>query len=139
MPDKTKPMLLCLDLEKGSETLAHYVGARAMHCNQTVHVLYVHPKAHGGPAFEDAQAHLDRLVTANFADVIVEAVAIRHGLPEETIVAYAKEYAVDPIVLGRRQRSTIERIHVGSTTSAVISLATGPVLIVPIDFSENLS
>jgi len=91
------------------------------------------------PAFENAQAHLDRLVTANLADVIVEAVAIRHGLPEETIVAYAKEYAVDPIVLGRRQRSTIERIHVGSTTSAVISLATGPVLIVPIDFSENLS
>jgi len=94
MPDKRQPMLLCLDLEKGSETLTHYAGARAMHCNQTVHVLYVHPKAHAGPAFEDALAHLDRLVTANLADVIVEAVAIRHGLPEEAIVAYAKKYAV---------------------------------------------
>lgn len=139
MPDKTQPMLLCLDLEKGSETLTHYASARAIHCNQTVHVLYVHPKAHAGPAFEYAQAHLDRLVTAKLVDVIVEAVTIGHGLTEETIVAYAKKYEVDPIVLGRRQRSTIERIHVGSTTSAVISLATSPVLIVPIDFLENVS
>jgi nucleotide-binding universal stress UspA family protein len=132
-------MLLCLDLERGSDALARYAGARAMHCKQNVHVLYVHPKADNGPAWEDAQARLDRLVTANLADVTVEAVVIRHGLPEEMIVAYAKKYANDPVVLGRRQRSTIERIHVGSTTSAVISLATTPVLIVPVDFSENVS
>jgi len=61
------------------------------------------------------------------------------GILAALFVAYAKEYAVDPIVLGRRQRSTIEHIHVGSTTNAMISLATGPVLIVPIGFSENVS
>jgi nucleotide-binding universal stress UspA family protein len=127
-------MLLCLDLEKGSDALARYAGARAVHCNQTVHVLYVHPKAGRGPAVEDFQARLDRLVTANLADGTVESVVIRRGLPDETIVAHANEFGVDPIVLGRRQRSTIERIHIGSTTSAVISLATSPVLIVPIDF-----
>ncbi len=139
MPAKTQPMLLCLDLEEGSETLARYAAARAALCNQPVHVLYVRPKAEGGPAIEDAQARLDKLVTDALGDVTVEAVAIRTGLPEETIVAYAREYAVDTIVLGRRQRSTVERIHVGSTTSAVISLASSPVLVVPLNFSEDIS
>ena len=139
MPAKTQPMLLCLDLEEGSEALARYAATRAANCNQPVHVLYVCPKAEGGPAIEDAQARLDTLVTDALGDVTVEALAIRPGLPEETIAAYAREYAVDTIVLGRRERSTVERIHVGSTTSAVISLATSPVLVVPLDFSGDIS
>lgn len=35
MRDRTQPMLLCLDLEKGSDALARYAAARAVHCNQT--------------------------------------------------------------------------------------------------------
>ena len=139
MPAKPHSMRLCQDLKQGSQTLARYAGARAAHCSQPVHVLYVHPKAHGDPAIEDAQTRLDKLGTQTLADVTVEAVAIRRGLPEETIVTYAKEYAVDPIVLGRRQRSMGERTQVGSTTSAVISLAASPVLVVPLDFSEGVS
>jgi len=89
--------------------------------------------------FRLIRTRVDRLVTALLPHVAVEAVAIRAGLPEETITAYGEEYPMDPIVLGRRQRSMVERIHVGSTTSAVISLASCPVLVVPLHFSEDIS
>ncbi|MDY6990493.1 MAG: universal stress protein [Thermodesulfobacteriota bacterium] len=139
MSAKMQPMLLCLDLGQGSEALARYVAARAASCNQPVHVLHVCPKGASRSAIEEARARLDRLVTTLLSHVAVEAVAIRAGLPEETIAAYGEEYPIGPIVLGRRQRSMVERIHVGSTTSAVISLASCPVLVVPLRFSEDIS
>ena len=136
MTNDTQPLLLCMDLQEGSETLARYVAKRVGHCAQSLHVLYVHPKS-GGPAIEDAQAQLDALVAEALADVNIESVTLRHGLPEEAIIAYAKEHNIDPIVLGRRRRSTVERIYVGSTTSAVISLAPCPVLVVPLSLVEQ--
>ncbi len=136
MPNDNQPLLLCVDLQQGSETLARYIARRISHCVQPLHVLYVHPK-NGGPAIEDTQAQLDALVVEVLAGVSIKLVTLRHDLPEEAIVAYAKEHAVDPIVLGRRQRSTVERIYVGSTTSAVISLAPCPVLVVPLNLVEQ--
>ncbi|MDY6837730.1 MAG: universal stress protein [Thermodesulfobacteriota bacterium] len=139
MSAKTQPMLLCLDLDEGSEALARYVAVRAACYKQAVHVLHVCPKGASTSAIEEARVRLKGLVTAFLEQVAVEAVAIRAGLPEETIAAYVKEYPVDPIVLGRRKRSMVERMQVGSTTSTVISLACCPVLVVPLDFSEESS
>ena len=57
---------------------------------------------------------------------------IEVGIPEDVIVAVAQRLASGPILLGRRRRETVERIYVGSTTSAVISLARRPVLVIPL-------
>ncbi len=136
MPNDALPMLLCVDLQQGSETLARYVAERITRFPQPLHVLYVHPES-GSLSFENAQLQLDALVNETLAGVSIESVILRQGLPEEIIVAYAKECAVDSIVLGRRRRSTVERIYVGSTTSAVISLAPCPVLVVPLILEEQ--
>ncbi len=133
IPSIQGPILLCLDLEAGCETLAQYAAAYAARCGQPLHVLYVMSKALGKAAQEAALQRLQQLVDQTLAEVIVEAVVIRRGLPEEVIVAYAGEHCVDQIILGRCQRSTKHHTYVNSTTSAVISLAHSPVLLVPLN------
>jgi len=125
-----QPMLLCLDLEEGSESLAGQTAGYSSRCNQPLHVLHVIPKG-GVEQEKTAMERLRRLVDKVLASVNVEAVGIRHGVPEDSIVAYAKEHGTVPVILGRRFR-TRERIYVGSTTSAVISMSPAPVLVVPL-------
>lgn len=65
--------------------------------------------------------------------VPVAAVSVRSGLPEDCIIEYAREEMEGPVImLGRRERSIADRIYVGSTTSAVISLSEYPVMVVPL-------
>ncbi len=136
IPSIQGPILLCLDLEAGCATLARYAAAYAARCGQPLHVLYVMSKALGEEAQEAALQRLQQLVAQTLAEVVVEAVVLRRGLPEEVIVPYAGEHCVDQIILGRRQRSTKHHTYVNSTTSVVISLTHSPVLIVPLNVVE---
>lgn len=126
-----EPILLCLDLEEGSGLLAMQTARYSLRCNQPLHVLHVMTKGRAEKE-KTAMERLKRLVDKSLPDINVEAVVIRHGLPEDDIVAYAQETSASPIVLGRRSR-TREHVYVGSTTSAVISMASAPVLVIPLD------
>lgn len=131
MSDKKPALLLCLDLEEGSEDLARYVAGMTRSRGQPLHLLHVEPTG-GSPVIKNCKARLKNLAVGPLAGVKVEAIVIRRGLAEDEIIAYAKEHDVDPIVIGRRRRRAIERIYVGSTTSAVLSLTSCPVLVVPL-------
>ncbi len=136
MPDRPSPLspiLLCLDLERGYEMLVRYAATYAARSGQPVHVLYVMPRPSPEAEQHAVQERLKRLVATTLPGALVTTVVVRRGRPEEEIVTYAREHSADPIVLGRRQRSSRERLHIGSTTSAVIALAPGPVLVVPLD------
>ena len=124
-------LLLCLDLEKGSEAMARYAADVADHCGQKIHVFYVEPTG-GISVIKDARACLEKLMAKTIPDGNIGNIVIRQGLAEDEIIAYAGQYDFDFIVLGRRQRSAVERIYVGSTTSAVLSLVSIPVLVVPL-------
>ena len=133
MPEQEPaPLLLCLDLETGSEALARQAAELARRCRRPVRILHV---SDGHPAAEERkgiEAALARICEEMLAGIEITGVEIRQGLPEETIVEAAGECDATMILLGRRQRSAVERIYVGSTTSAVISLARRPVLVVPV-------
>ena len=133
MPEQEPaPLLLCLDLEAGSEALARQAAELARRCRRPVRILHV---SDGHPAAEERkgiEAALARICEEMLAGIEITGVEIRQGLPEETIVEAAGECDATMILLGRRQRSAVERIYVGSTTSAVISLARRPVLVVPV-------
>lgn len=122
-------MLLCLDLEPGSEALARHAAARAARCRQSVLVLHVRQRPDDGTAASAVRALANDLLGASVAHQAL----IAEGVAEDAIVRIAREHDVDLIVLGRRQRTTVEQIYVGSTTSAVIALARRPVLVVPVD------
>jgi len=124
-------MLLCLDLEQGSRTLARYTAELARRCDQNIHLFYVGPSG-GSPVIKNPRARLEAIAAETMQGINVEAIILRQGLAEDEIIAYARGCAIAPIVIGRRQRSAVERIYVGSTTSAVLSLASCPVLVVPL-------
>jgi nucleotide-binding universal stress UspA family protein len=132
MQSKLPPMLLCVDLEADSEILANYAAKYAMHCRQSLHVLYVIPQA-SRQTDAEARQRLKALVDKTLDRVKVEAIVLRRGVPEDEILSYAESHPCDPVMLGHRHRSTVERIYVGSTTRTVLSLSPRPILVVPID------
>ncbi len=122
-----RPLLLCLDMEADSETLCRLAWQRAQRCSQPLHVLHV-LQADGDEA--EARGRLKELLTRCGASA--ETVSIVAGVPEVVIPQVAERSRAAPLVLGRRHRPTVERIYVGSTTSAVISQARVPVLVIPL-------
>ncbi len=132
MPDEKRPILLCLDLEAGSEELARHAAIYAKSMNRPMHVLYVLPDR--SPETEPvAQARLKRFTDATMEGLEPESVVVRRGCVEEEIAGYIREKGMDMVILGHRQKARRERIYVGSSVRTVISLAPVPVLVVPID------
>ena len=60
----------------------------------------------------------------------VESVCVQ-GHPSTTILAHAKEYAADYIVLGSHGHTAFHDLIAGSTASGVLKRATCPVIVVP--------
>lgn len=56
--------------------------------------------------------------------------ATRQGFPDREIVAYAKEFEMDLIVIGTHGRKGIARLLMGSTAENIIRSAPAPVLTV---------
>jgi nucleotide-binding universal stress UspA family protein len=57
--------------------------------------------------------------------------ALREGAADENIVAYAKEYEIDLIVMSTHGHSGFKRFLLGSVTDRVIRAGQTPVLVVP--------
>ena len=59
-------------------------------------------------------------------------VLIREGNPSELLVQLAEKHHCDLIILGRRGKSTLEKILVGSVAERVVGESSVPVMLVPI-------
>jgi nucleotide-binding universal stress UspA family protein len=132
MNHKKRPVLLCLDLEAGSEELARFTATFIKHSGQSLHVLHVIPQS-SSEEEETARERLKSLVNKNLAGVNIKALVALRGVIEEQIVNYIGEKNTDIVILGHRHKAKRERVYVGSTVRTVISLAPGPVLVIPID------
>lgn len=130
--NKDHALLLCIDLEAGSTALVRFACSFARRCNQAVRVLHVLPAGMPKDAAVNHGEQLHFLLARMGLETAQIPIEILEGIPENAILSAAREHDVDAIILGRRRRSPIERIYVGSTTSAVISQAPCPVLVVPL-------
>jgi len=131
-PDDVSPLLLCLDLEFGSEQLIDYAARHARRCALPLRVLHASRAALDEKKHQQLQARIHELIDHPLEGLRLQAIDIETGEAEDIIVEVARRHDADLILLGRRHRTTADRIYVGSTTSAVISLATKPVLVVPV-------
>jgi len=128
----TCTILLCLDLEEGTRELAEYCNQCAQDWDCAVQVIHIHSDE--GQGIKDAESYLNAIVDETLNNVKVSQVKIVIGTPEEHIIEFANEISDVPIImLGKRKRRIADRIYVGSTTSAVISLSNHPVLVVPLN------
>lgn len=71
--------------------------------------------------------HVRREAKRNDVDVTTTT---RRGTPDEEILAYADEAAVDMIVMGTAGRTGLNRVLVGSVTERIVRNATVPVVTV---------
>ncbi|MFQ5465787.1 MAG: universal stress protein, partial [Thermodesulfobacteriota bacterium] len=104
MPDDNGTILLCLDLEAGSEELARKAAGYASRLESPLHVLYVLPQS-SGETEDAARGRLKELTDGALEGVDVLAVVVRRGCVEDHIMDYAAENAVDMVVLGHRHRA----------------------------------
>jgi nucleotide-binding universal stress UspA family protein len=72
-----------------------------------------------------------RLIDNDPDPLQVRPVVLTSNAPALTIVQYAKEMAIDLIVMGTHGRSGFERLALGSVTEKILRKATCPVLAVP--------
>ncbi len=135
MYDDRRPILLCLDLEAGSDVLARIGAGYARRLGQPLHILYVLPRS-GGETEDAAMERLQGLVAGAIGGVDSDILVVRKGCIEEQIVDYVKENAIDMVILGHRHKARRERVYVGSTVKTVISLAPGRILVVPVNDEE---
>lgn len=127
----TNTILLCLDLEEGSRELAEYCNQCAQDWDYVVEVIHIHSDE--GQETNDAESYLKALVNETLNNVKVSTVKVVVGSPEEHIIDFANKLSNTPVImLGKRKRRIADRMYVGSTTSAVITLSNYPVLVVPL-------
>ncbi len=126
------PLLLCLDLEAGSDELAAAAAQMAARCALAIRVLHVMQSPLGEADRRHREDQLRALCRKRLPPIAPEHLHLISGVPEDVIIETANRFDTGPILLGRRQRKTVERIYVGSTTSAVIALARRPVLVIPL-------
>lgn len=138
-PDDVSPLLLCLDLEAGSEQLIDYAARHARRCTLPLRMLHASRAALNEAKHQQILARIHELIDRPLSGLRLQAIDIESGVAEDIIVEVARRHDVNLILLGRRHRTTAERIYVGSTTSAVISLATQPVLVVPVDSEPEVA
>jgi nucleotide-binding universal stress UspA family protein len=77
-----------------------------------------------------AQQQLRDMVQANRWNGIQPEMVVHKGLVPETIVTFAKNQAVDLIVMGTHGRQGLDRIAMGSVTEKVLRKSHCPVLVV---------
>jgi nucleotide-binding universal stress UspA family protein len=145
-------ILLSTDGTVASEQAeSHAIELAAAH-DATLHVLYVVDEevvtAYSGDEYVDEAEgpehglveHGEETISAlrsQASEQGVEVVdAINHGRPDETIIEYADDNAVDLIVLGTKRQPEEYRALLGSVTDRVLRLATQPVTVVKTETSE---
>jgi nucleotide-binding universal stress UspA family protein len=138
-------ILLPTDFSPLAVQSSRFAASIAAAYNSTLHVVHVISTAalaavagEGGPVMplpSRAQLldELDRFVKAHLAGFrgrIEQAVV--SGLPYEQLPRYAREHAIDLIVIGTHARGLVNRIFFGSTSKSVVEHAPCPVLMVPL-------
>jgi nucleotide-binding universal stress UspA family protein len=133
MVENREMLLLCIDLEPGSEVLAQSAVRFAHQCNLQVLVLHVCSYFVSADAQEQVQSRLQQFIERTMQNVPVYDAHVVMGKPEQAILQYASDKDIQCIILGKRKRTTVDRTHVRSTSYDVIAEARVPVLIIPVD------
>ncbi|HEX5219054.1 MAG TPA: universal stress protein [Verrucomicrobiae bacterium] len=143
-PAKVRTILLPLDFTESARDAFGYALSVAKAWNASIVLLHVvdatypgaflhAPGRRGFKAKVDLRARekLDTFVKAEAHRSVPIRCVVRHGVPDYEILRLAETMDIDLIVLGRRRRSALSRLMLGSVTHDVIDAAPCPVAIVP--------
>jgi nucleotide-binding universal stress UspA family protein len=139
-------ILVPTDFSEPSTAALRYAVALAEAFESTLHVLHVieNPYMAMGPAElyvappvnfigeleKEAERRLAEAVTPDERARFHVREMTRHGRPHEEIDGYAKENAIDLIVMGTHGRTALAHLLIGSVAEKVVRTAPCPVLTV---------
>ena len=138
-------VLLATDLSEASDDAFLYARTLARSCHATLHLLYVAEdlltRYDAGVQMmlsadvqreleDDARKQLERLASQAAGDAPVRAVLRTSNATAAAITDYARDAAIDLIVLGTHGRRGVSHLLLGSVAERVSRTAPCPVLIV---------
>lgn len=82
-----------------------------------------------GEAQEKGKRRLDKVLPLIPEGITVHEV-VKVGNPSETLLDLSECYDIDMVIMGRRGKSTLERLSMGSVSQYMVSNAHCPVLVV---------
>jgi nucleotide-binding universal stress UspA family protein len=138
-------VLLATDLSEASDDAFLYARTLARSCHATLHLLYVAEdlltRYDAGVQMmlsadvqreleDDARKQLERLASQAAGDAPVRAVLRTSNATAAAVTDYARDAAIDLIVLGTHGRRGVSHLLLGSVAERVSRTAPCPVLIV---------
>lgn len=141
-----KKMVVGCDLSSATSPALEYGRYFAKFFNAEIHLLHtlespvnedIVDKTEG--SYSEVQQTLQQRIYGQLLDLYKNEknenfkfkVALRTGMPGETLIKYVKQEAADLMIVGIKRHGAIEKFLVGSTTEAVIRHSSCPVLVVP--------
>jgi nucleotide-binding universal stress UspA family protein len=142
-----KNILVATDFGEASDAALTYGRALARCFRSTLHVVHVcenvFTRGLGSDAYvavfpdlqkdveDTTRKQLDELLTADDrTSLAATAVVLTSNMPAMALVEYAKEAAIDLIVMGTHGRGTVAHLLMGSVAEKVVRTAPCPVLTV---------
>lgn len=132
-------LLLATDGSEGAKRATDHAIELAYRLEATLHILSVseegpHSTEKRDEMRSDPQSEAEEAVAEaehEAADAGIEVTtAVRKGVPQEEIVAFADEHGIDMIVVGTVGRSGLDKLVVGSVAEEVVQSASVPVVTV---------
>ena len=140
-----KSILVATDFGEASDVALSYGRELARTFNSTLHVLHVADDVYvrlGGDAYaaalpdlqkdieDGARRQLDALLVDNDSTPEIKKAVITSGAPAASIVQYARDLAIDLIIVGTHGRGAMAHLLMGSVAERVVRTAPCPVLTV---------
>ncbi|RPI52907.1 MAG: universal stress protein [Acidobacteria bacterium] len=143
-PAKPSRILVPTDFSEAAEAAKMYALMIAEGFGATLHILHVLPESGDfGEGLDAAQmselmeharrgAHqrLDHLLAPHERESVRAQLALEFGRPTAKIVDYARDNAIDLIVIGSHGRNAIDKWWFGSVAQGVLLRAACPVIMV---------
>jgi nucleotide-binding universal stress UspA family protein len=132
-------LLLATDGSDGARQAADHAIALADQLGAALHIVSVSEDGpHGSEKRDQMRADLEDRAVESIKHAEEKAAGhgidvrttVRHGVPQEEIVAAAEEHDVDLVVVGTVGRSGLDQLIVGSVAEEVVRNASAPVVTV---------
>jgi nucleotide-binding universal stress UspA family protein len=125
-------VLFATDYSAASQSAGRVASGMARTSRARLHVVHVvPPKIAPGLAMDGLRDAVARL-----GDAVEPQIALLTGDPAAAIVTYARDMAIDLIVIGTHGRTGVSRALLGSVAEHVVRTAPCPVLTVPVAVAD---
>ncbi len=132
-------ILLAYDGKPSSEKALDYAIRHSMNYSEPLYILTVVSKDQMDPDDPDetVREYMESAQREAASQGATVHTIIQVGKPDETVIEVADLYKCDTIIVGRSNRSSLDRLFLGSVSNHVVKNADCTVIVVSGDYREE--